>query len=125
MLTTTSGCELSLERGPGWLFVKLGSLDPDSPEAFALADRIWDLLESHTVYRLVLELDEIEVLQTLLIAQLVRLHRWISQHDGVIHLAGLSAHNREVLRTCRLDNRLPSFADRVEAVMGYHPTQPR
>ncbi|HLA86249.1 MAG TPA: hypothetical protein VJL29_15785, partial [Thermoguttaceae bacterium] len=69
--------------------------------------------------------DEVELLRSILIAQLVRLQRRIGAHGGVIHLAGLSPHNREVLRTCRLEDRLPAYEDRVNAVMGDAPRRPR
>lgn len=125
MLVTAEGCDLDLSRGPGWLFVRVRNFDPDCPEADRLAERIWSLLERHLVYRLVLELDEVELLRSILIAQLLLLQRRIARHDGVIHLSGLSPHNREVLETCRLADRLPTYGDRVEAVMGGTPTQPR
>lgn len=125
MLVTTEGCDLDLSRGPGWLFVRVRHFDPDRPEVDALADRIWSLLDKHLVYRLVLELDEVELLRSILIGQLVSLQRRIVEHDGVIRLSGLSPHNREVLETCRLDDRLPAYEDRHEAVMGSTPSQPR
>ena len=125
MLVTTQGCDLDLSRGPGWLFLRLRNFDPDCPETDALAERIWSLLEKHLVYRLVLELDEVELLRSILIAQLVLLQRRMAKRDGVIRLSGLSPHNREVLETCRLEEHLPAFENRVEAVMGLKPTQPR
>ncbi|HBO43452.1 MAG TPA: hypothetical protein DD670_05885 [Planctomycetaceae bacterium] len=125
MLVTTKGCDLDLSRGPDWLFVRLKNLDPDCPEADALADRIWSLLENHLTYRLVLELDDIEVLRSILIAQLIKLRRRILEHEGVIRLSGLSPDNREVLETCHLEDRLPSYHDRVEAVMASLPCRPR
>lgn len=125
MLVTTKGCDLDLSRGPGWLFIHVRHFDPDSPDMDVFADRIWGLLEKHLTYRLVLELDEVELLRSLLIAQLVLLQRRILEHRGVIRLSGLSPHNREVLATCRLEDRLPAYEDRVEAVMGTRPSQPR
>jgi len=125
MLVTTKGCDLDLSRGPGWLFIRVQNFDPDTPEMEVLADRIWSLLEKHLTYRVVLELNDVELLRSILIAQLVLLQRRILEHDGVIRLSGLSPHNREVLETCRLEERLPAYGDRVEAVMGTAPSQPR
>jgi len=125
MLVSAEGCDLDLDRGPNWLFVRLRNFDPEQPEAFRLAEQIWQLLEKHLVYRVVLELDEIDILRTLLIAQLVMLHRKVCDHDGVVHLSGVSKQNREVLRRCRLDGRLPAFGDRVSAVKGAGPHWPR
>ena len=124
MLVTAEGCDLDIDRGPDWLFVRIRNFDADAPESSHLADRIWALLEKHLTYRLVLELDDIEVLPSLLIAQMERLHGRIREHDGVIRLSGLSAHSRKLLHRRHLEGRLPAYGDRIEALMGM-PGQPR
>jgi len=87
-----------------------------------LADRIWRLLEQHFTYRLVLELDEIRVLTSSLIEQLMELYRRVEKHDGVMRVCGLSPYNRQILHACHLDERLLPYHDREEAVMGVpHP----
>jgi anti-anti-sigma factor len=126
MLSVAPGCELDVERGPDWLLVRvrnLGQIDSGSPP---LSDCLWRLLEQYFIYRLVLELDEVEVLDSALIEQLIQLYQRIKEHDGVLRLCGLSARNRRVLHTCRLDERLLPYEDRVEAVMGRpHFIRPR
>ena len=117
MLAVAPGWELDVERGPGWLLVKIKSLDESSPEP-SLADELWDLLGRHFTYRLVLELDQVKVLNSHLIGQLVQLYRLIREHDGVMRLCGLSPYNLNVLRTCRLEDRFLPYRDREEAVMG-------
>lgn len=112
--------ELGVERGPGWLFVKLDNIDPDSFEIFQLADRIWELLEQHLTYRVVLEMGGVKVLRSDLLSQLVVLCRKIRRHEGVIRLAELSETNKRVLKACSLLDLLPVCRDRFEAVMG-HP----
>jgi anti-anti-sigma factor len=127
MLATANEWEMDVERGPGWLLMKLH--DPGCPieELPSLAEHIWSILDQHFTYRLVLELDDIPLLNSRLIGQLIELYRRIRDHDGVLRLCGLSAYNRQVLRTCRLDERLPAFEDRREAVLGSsaHPNLPR
>ena len=94
---------------------------PASPNAFEthqLADHIWSLLEQHLTYRVVLEMDDIKVLRSELIAQLILLCRKIDHHGGVIRLSGISANNTKVLQACSLLDRLPAYRDRCEAVMG-------
>jgi anti-anti-sigma factor len=126
MLAIAPGCELDVERGPDWLLVRVANLDLAEPDAPPLAERIWRLLQQHFTYRLVLELDQVCLLTSRLIAQLVQLHRRIEQRSGVMRLCGLSEENREVLHTCRLDDRLTAFQDRQAAVMGRElPRQPR
>jgi anti-anti-sigma factor len=125
MLAVAPGWELDVERGPGWLLVRIKSLDRASTEP-PLAEGLWNLLERHFTYRVVLELDQVSVLNSHLIGQLVQLYRRIRQHDGVMRLCGLSPYNLEVLRTCRLEDRFLPYRDREEAVMGgSRPRQPR
>jgi anti-anti-sigma factor len=91
-----------------------------------LADQLWSVLDRHFTYRLVLELDRVQVLGSFLIGQLIQLHQRIEQHGGVLRVCGLSPHNRRVLRTCRLHNQFPPYRTREEAVMGcVRPRQPK
>ena len=125
MRITTSGCELEVERGPDSLLVRIKRLDAEFHEIPALAEQLWSLLERHFTYRLVLELDEVDVLRSYLIGQLLLLSQRVNEHDGMLRLCGLSSHNREVLHTACLDSRLPSYDSRVAAVMGAGPGKPR
>lgn len=125
MLQTVPAWDLDVERGPDWLLVKIKTPENDLSAAPSLADQLWSLMERHFIYRLVLEMDDVEVLQTYLIGQLVMLHKRIRDHDGVIRLCGLSPYNRKVLRSCRLDDRLQTYGNRVEAVLGCLPHNPK
>ena len=127
MLAIAPGCELDVERGPDWLLVRVRNLDlVESSDTPPLAERLWNLLEQHFTYRLVLELDAVQVLNSHLIGQLARLYQRIEEHDGVMRLCGLSSRNRQMLHACRLDDRLLPYGDRQEAVMGYpHWARPR
>ena len=126
MLAIAPGCELDVERGPDWLLVRVRNLDLAESDAPPLAERVWHLLQQHFTYRLVLELDEVQVLNSCLIGELLQLHRRIEEHGGVMRLCGLSSHNRQVLHACRLDDRLLPYGDRQEAVMGCpHWARPR
>jgi anti-anti-sigma regulatory factor len=120
MQATAPSYELDVERGPDWLLVRLGRLDPSDPDALPLADYLWSLLQQHFTYRLVLELDRGQLLNSSLIGQLMHLFRQIEEHDGVMRLCGLSPYNREVLHACHLDDRFLPYEDRREAVMGCH-----
>jgi anti-anti-sigma factor len=126
MLAVAPGCELEVERGPDWLLVRIANIDQIEFDMPSLADRVWSVLQQHFTYRLVLELDQIRLLNSCLIAQLVQLHRQIDEHGGVMRLCGLSSHNRQVLETCRLNDRFKPYQDRQEAVMGCdRPRRPR
>lgn len=118
MRTIAPEWELDVRRGPGWLLVRLLAPSTASPPLPPLADQLWSLLESHFVYRLVLELHDIRRLDRPLLGQLVQLYRRIRQHGGMVRLCGLSAMNRRVLEKHGLTGRLPPYEDIEEAVMG-------
>jgi anti-anti-sigma regulatory factor len=115
MLTSTGGRGLAVERGPDWLLVRLRKLDlTDAP---LLADQLWSLLQQHFTYRMVLELDDVQLTDDM-IEQFAQLYRRIEAHDGVLRLCGVSAGSRQVLHASHLDERLRPYGDRQEAVWG-------
>jgi anti-anti-sigma factor len=109
---------MEVDRGPGCLFLRLKSPSEPASEAPEVAEEVWSLLETHFVYRLVLELDGVELLHSHLLGQLVLLDNRIREHNGMMRLCGLSPFNQRVLRTHGLDVRLPTYGDREEALMG-------
>ena len=113
------------QRGPDWLFVRL-RIDGDSTYAAPdVADRLWSILKQHFVYRVVLEMDEVEFLSSHLIGQLVMLQKRVLQHDGALRLCGLTPSCQDVLRLCRLVTVLPIYESRNDAVMGRGLVRPR
>jgi len=125
MPTLAPGWELDVARGPGWLVVRFRPKDADAAEVAQLADELWSLAERHFVYRLVLELDLVNLLHSALVGQLLLLHRRLHDHDGCVKLCGLSQYNREVLRRSGLASRLPTYDSLEEALMGSCPRKPR
>ena len=113
---------MEVVRGPDWLFVRLRA-DPERLDQ--VADRLWALLNKHFVYRLVLEMDEIEFMPSVLMGQLVMLQKRILQHDGALRLCGLSPACEQALRFCRLDHTLAHFATRADAVRCSTSPKPR
>jgi anti-anti-sigma factor len=117
-LETLSGWELDIDQGAGWLFVKIRCPKQDLWDPPPLADGLWKLLQERVLDRLVLQLDEIEILSSRLLGQLILLYKRMSTRGGVLRLCGLSPGNREVLRLCRLDERFACYRNREEAVQG-------
>ena len=117
-------CKLDVERGPDWLFVRPHGATLRGHET-ELAEQILDLLEQNFTHRVVLELDDLGLLLSSIIGQLVLLHKRIDGQGGLMRLCGLSAANQRVLATCRLNEYLPQYRDRTAAVMGARPAQPR
>jgi anti-anti-sigma factor len=122
---TATGWRMEVDRGPDWMFVRLHPAEEDIFDDRSLAEQIWGLLEQSFTYRLVLELEDIAILQSYLLAQLVMLAKRINSHGGMLRLCGVSPVNREVIHVCRLDECLPAYGDRGEAVMGHRLVRPR
>ena len=125
MVSTITSWQLDVDRGPGWLFIRLRPPSDSLEVDFDLAAQIWAVLTNHLTYRLVLEMDEVEHMPSVLIGQLALLQKRVHEHDGVLRLCGLSARCQQALYLCRLSDGLPNYEDRVEAVLGHFPGQPR
>ncbi|NOY41800.1 MAG: STAS domain-containing protein [Planctomycetes bacterium] len=113
----------SVDRGPDWLFVRLQR--PEDLHLEKVADQLWELLNKHFIYRLVLEMDDVEMLPSQLIGQLIMLQKRVLQHDGALRLCGLSSQCEDALRLCRLDHVFPNFDCRSDAVYGSTHPKPR
>lgn len=118
MPTLVATWKLEVERGPDWLLVRVGGSDVDTSDMPPLAQPLWEVLERHFVYRLVLQLDDMPSLTSELLSQLLVLEKRIQEHDGVLRLCGLSSQNQRVLRLHGLDARFPCHRNVEEAVMG-------
>ena len=130
---------MELDRGPDWIFLRLrpppgSSPSPPAPlpraarggaAEFPLAEKIFQQLEQSFCYRLVLELNDVSLLRSWMIGELVRLHKRIVTRGGTLRLCGLSAVSEEALHACRLLDHFPAFENRHDAVMGCNPRKPR
>ena len=125
MLAIAPGWGLKVDRGPNWLWIRIERPEPYSVDTPPLAEEVWAQLERHFVYRLVLELDDIEIVDSYLIGQLVMLDRRIREHGGILRLSGVNSFVREILRTHGLDGRFSIYGNLTEAVMGAYPSKPR
>lgn len=120
-----SGWTLSVDRGPDWLFVRPVPPRLGDTDEIELADAIWELCEKHLTYRVILEFDDVRMLRSWLIGQLVLLKKRICAHDGLLRICSMSDGNRQVLKICRLEAQFPQYQDRKAAVMGELPHRPR
>ena len=111
-----------VDRGPDWLFVRL---HPDFDELDHLADHLWATMDQHFIYRVVLEMQEVDFLPSRMMGQLVMLQKRILQQGGALRLCRLSPDCQRALHFCRLDRALPCFASREDAVLGRNLTRPR
>ncbi|HYO23983.1 MAG TPA: STAS domain-containing protein [Lacipirellulaceae bacterium] len=106
---------VEVERGPDWVFVRLR---PGTQEPVDVADRVWKLADRHFVYRLVLEMDQLDAIPSRLLGQLVTLQKRVLQRRGALRLCGLSEQCAEAIHFCRLDQALPNYSSREDAVLG-------
>jgi anti-anti-sigma regulatory factor len=63
-------------------------------------------------------MDNVDVLPSWLMGQLVMLQNRVLQRQGALRLCGLSNDCARALRVCRLDQALPNYDCRASAVLG-------
>lgn len=115
--TIAPGWKIETSRGPNWLFVKLSVSKTGEDNAAGLADYLLSILDQHLTYRMVLDVSALPLLQPPTIAELVRLQSLVGEHEGILRLSGLSAENRQLLRSATIDACLPDYPNVEEAIM--------
>jgi anti-anti-sigma factor len=125
MLETARSWNVSVDRGPDWLFIHLEPA-PESPADYStVAEQVWQVVQQHFVYRVVLELENLATFPSSLIGQLVLLHKRLHTQGGVLRLCGLTPQQEQSIQCSRLDARFPAYPNREQAVWGHRPAQPR
>lgn len=126
MLTeVTSRWTFDVERGPDWLFLRMYGPENGDAEGVPLAEMAWEIMQQQFARRVVLDMSSLRILRSVVIGQLVQLHKRVYTQGGLMRIAGLSDDNYSVLVACRLHDRFPHYATAEEAVMGARPMQPR
>ncbi|MAT69978.1 MAG: hypothetical protein CMJ58_10700 [Planctomycetaceae bacterium] len=112
---TAEDWAVDVDRGPDWLFVKLhpGKTDPGE-----VAEKLLSVADKHFIYRMVLEMDEVDFIPSRLIGQLVMLQKRVLQRHGMLRLCQLKDDCAEAIHLCRLDGALPNYGSREDAVLG-------
>ena len=82
------GLELNVDRGPNWLFVKLRTREAPRADVPQFAEKLWSISSRHFIYRLVLELEDLEELPSGMMGQLVMLQERLAQCGGCCGFAG-------------------------------------
>ncbi len=124
-LQVAAGWEFDVERGPHCLFVRLHAPANIFEEDASLARRIWDTLDNNLCRRVVIEMDELTILPSYLIGQLIQLQKRVHANDGFMRICGLRPECASLLEIHRLGDRLYPYADRHAAVMGHVVAKPR
>lgn len=121
MNSASGGYEISVNRGPNWLFLRLGG--SPTGKAASLGEQLWGVVSKHFVYRVVLEFSsDTQSLSTKEVQQLDEFRKQLESHDGALRVCGLSKKCAERLeQQCsesKTRSRLTSHATVVEAVFG-------
>ena len=112
------GLELVVDRGPNWLFVKLRAKKVPRAVVPQIAEKLWSIASRHFIYRLVLELEELQDLPSAMMSQLAVLQERLTQCGGALRICGLSPECEERLQSYELSSALQNHASRAQAVMG-------
>jgi anti-anti-sigma regulatory factor len=63
-------------------------------------------------------MDELKTIPSRLMGQLVTLQKRVLQRQGALRLCGLSDQCAEAIHFCRLDQALPNYDSREDAMLG-------
>jgi anti-anti-sigma factor len=80
------------------------------------SDQIFDLLKTNGYERMLLHFDGVRFLSSEMIAEIVKLHRRMTQFKGRMRLCGLAPTLRDVFRVSHLDRLLEIFDTEKEAL---------
>ena len=106
--------ELSAERGPGWLFVRLDAVPKDTVGSSNLTQSIWEMIREHHAHRVVLELEGVERIDDSLLCAITEIGTRMRDAGGLVRVCGCSESPRE--RTATTTAGVPWFGSRAEAV---------
>jgi hypothetical protein len=112
------GLELNVDRGPNWLFVRLRNRHKPWAKTPQIADKLWSISSRHFIYRLVVELDELDELPAEWLDELAQLQERLAECGGALRICGLSPECEETLCESHYDTTLPNHVSRTDAVMG-------
>lgn len=126
MLTIAPGWELAVQRGPDWVCVHVQSDADAAVDEPPLADRLWALLEQHSTYRLLLDLDDVDEIDDYLIGELLQVHHRVRARGGVMRLCSTTGQHGFALRARGLDDLFVLYRSRDEAMhTAWRPERPR
>ena len=125
MIETAQGWRLEADVAGEWLAVRIGREGDHAPSEPALAESIWLLAERRERRRLAVEFDHTLALTSLLVGQLILLHKRAHLNGGTVRVCGLSPENDRILRLMGLSERFPNYATREAALAGELPNKPR
>ena len=114
------GWSIDVDTEQSWLCLSVsrtgaGGRDRE-PHETELADTLMNIAGQQANHRLVVEFADGLLFSSLLVGQLVVLHKRVHLSGGSLRLCGLSDFNRETLRLMGVMDRFVLFTDRAAAV---------
>ena len=80
--------QLSAERGPGWLFVRLDAVPKDTVCSSNLTQSIWEMIREHHAHRVVLELEGVERIDDSLLCAITEIGTRMRDAGGLVRVCG-------------------------------------
>ncbi|MEQ8849339.1 STAS domain-containing protein [Botrimarina sp.] len=108
------GWRATFEPAGQWLSVRLHP--PGGTGQYKLAELLWDEVRRRGATQVLVEMDDVAFLASAVMGELVRLHKRLAVAGGRMRLCGLREHPREALHVARLDEVIPTYATRGEAL---------
>jgi hypothetical protein len=115
------GWDLHVDVSPDWLFFVLCSSGSRVDPTPSVAEAVWQIGETHGVYRFVFEIGNDVIMSSHMIGQLVLLHKRCHKSGGMMRICGFSEANHQLLQMMHLGGRFPNYRTREDAVMGRPP----
>ena len=120
------GYRTELDRGPGWLFVKLYGPESDDADATGLAESLGMMMRQELKGRLLLELENLLGMPSDLVEELHLLRDDMERRGEILRLCGLAAEHEACLGDSDFSQRFMHYRDREAAIAGfYRPGKPR
>jgi len=120
------GWKTELDRGPGWLFVKLYGPEGDGADATGLAECLRTMMLQEFKERLLLELEHVREMPLDLVDELHLLRDELERQGAILRLCGMAAEHETRLCESDFSERFTHYRDREEAIAGfYRPGKPR
>lgn len=120
------GWKTHLDRGPGWLIVKLYGPDGNDADATGLAECLTTMMRQEFKERLLLELEHLQAMPLDLVRELGLLRDELKRQGAVLRLCGMTPENESRLCENDFSQRFTHYRDREAAIAGfYRPGKPR